>query len=423
MRYFVPVIIIPLYILIIDIYTFKGVMLLIRRRKLLIFRRLVPIVFILTSLFFIITQIWLFSNPSMASDLDSYPSVFRLLGLLVLVYVPKTVFSLFHFIEDIIWLIFYYYNKIKDKINPSRKRIIIYSRKLGIRFLTNTGAILSLLLFLALLYAMVFGRFNYTVRKEVISFKNLPARFDGLRIVQISDLHFGSMIGNENKFNKAVKIINSLNADLVVFTGDMVNNYAEEVNGWVSMLSEIKASFGKFSVLGNHDYGDYLTWESELLKKKNLEKLKSYHKKTGFKLLENESYSFRIDSQIINIVGVGNWGVPPFPQYGDLQKALSGTDDSFKILLSHDPTHWDAQVVNSTDIALTLSGHTHGFQFGIDFRKFKWSPVQYLYKQWSGLYNNKDQYLFVNRGTGYIGFPGRFGVWPEITLIELKTIR
>lgn len=422
MRSYVPVVFTLLFILLIDFYTIKGIFLLRIKKKSLFYKKILPLVFIISGLFFLLSQLWLFTNPSLYSGPDVYSSVFTLLGLFVLVYLPKTIFCIFHFLEDILWFLIFLIYKFGDIVKPSGKKIILHSRKHGIKIISKIGAVISLLLFFALLYSMIFGRFDFQVKQEIVYSNKLPECFNGIKIVQISDLHAGSFGKHKNKLTRAVQKINSLDPDFVFFTGDMINNYAGEMEGWVEILSEIKAQIGKYSILGNHDYGNYSEWDSEFAKEQNLNELIKYHKKIGFELLENESVTISIQNQSINILGVENWGLPPFPIYGDLKKATSEAEMEFKILLSHDPSHWAAEVVPETDIDITFSGHTHGFQFGVDLAWFQWSPVQYKYPHWAGLYSNGGQYLYVNKGLGYVGFPGRFGSWPEITLVELRTV-
>ena len=216
-------------------------------------------------------------------------------------------------------------------------------------------------------------------------------------------------------------MINHLDPDLIFFTGDLVNNCSWELDNWDSVLKQLTARMGKYAVLGNHDYGDYKKWDTEEMKLKNFEEIKDFYKKINFKLLLNEAEIIDNNGDIMAIVGVENWGNPPFKQYGDLSKSLKNiTDIPFKMLLSHDPSHWSKEVIGKTDIALTLSGHTHGMQAGINLKNKRWSPIKYKYKHWAGLYKNKHQFLYVNRGLGWLGFPGRLGMRPEITLIELE---
>jgi len=282
------------------------------------------------------------------------------------------------------------------------------------------GLIAGFLPFFTIVYAIFGARYHFKVNTVKVKAECLPESFSGLKVVHISDLHLGSFGFRYHIFEKAVNMINDLHPDLIFFTGDLVNNYAWELRGWEPILGKMKAERGKFSVLGNHDYGDYSQWETETEKQENFDYIKKFHKNVGFHLLMNESAKFTIGDQTIAIIGVENWGKPPFKQYGDLDKALHNVRDiPFKILLTHDPTHWDAAVVGQTDITLTLSGHTHGMQAGVSIGNRQWSPIQLKYKQWSGLYKNKLQQLYVNRGLGWLGFPGRIGMRPEITLIEL----
>ena len=268
---------------------------------------------------------------------------------------------------------------------------------------------------------MIKGRFNFRIVNETIHFHNLPVDFENFKIVQISDIHIGSFLGHENKVTRAIDLVNDQNPDLILFTGDLVNNFAEELNGWVPILSKLKAKYGLYSILGNHDYGDYFDWKNMNEKEQNLQKLIHLHKQIGFNLLLNDSAIIKKDNSEIALIGVENWGLPPFPQHGDLKKALiNAINVPFKILMSHDPSHWDVEVLDKTDINLTLSGHTHGMQFGIEIGNIKWSPVKYKYPRWAGLYKESNQYLYVNRGFGNIGYPGRVGMPPEITVIELK---
>tara|TARA_R110002050_G_scaffold300287_1_gene468588 strand:- start:16063 stop:17283 length:1221 start_codon:yes stop_codon:yes gene_type:complete len=282
------------------------------------------------------------------------------------------------------------------------------------------GVFFGFLPFFVIVYAVFRAVYRFKVHKVVIKSDLLPSSFSGLRIVQISDLHLGSFNYRYHILDRAITTINQLNPDFIFFTGDLVNNYAWELNGWEKVLGQLSAKMGKYSVLGNHDYGDYSKWESEEERKSNFEDIKDFHSKIGFKLLLNEAECIESEGEKIAIVGVENWGNPPFKQYGDLQKALrkvNGID--YKILLSHDPSHWSGEVLDKTNIALTLSGHTHGMQAGINIKNKEWSPIKYKYKHWAGLYDLGPQFLYVSRGLGWMGFPGRLGMRPEITFIEL----
>lgn len=267
---------------------------------------------------------------------------------------------------------------------------------------------------------IIFGKYRHTVRKVKLKIKNLPESFKGYKIVQISDVHAGSFF-HPDKLQQAINLINEQHADLVLFTGDMVNNYADEFKPFIPLFKSIKAKDGKFSILGNHDYGDYGAWDSAAEKAQNIPNLEKYEAAAGFRLLKNENVTIERNGDKIYILGVENWGIPPFPQYGDLDKALQDVpENAVKILMSHDPSHFDEEVKNNPiNIQLTLSGHTHGMQFGLDLKNIRWSPVQFKYKKWADLYESNGKYLYVNRGFGVIAYPGRVGVKPEITVFEL----
>ena len=290
------------------------------------------------------------------------------------------------------------------------------------KFVSQMAIALGAIPFSSLLYGMYKGRYNYRVLNYTLEYENLPDGFDGFQITQISDLHCGSF-DNTKKVAYGLDLIDKQKSDLVLFTGDMVNNKANEARPWVEFIAKIKAPYGKFSVLGNHDYGDYSDWENEAGKKQNMEEMYQIHQDMGFDLLLNESRYIEKNGDRIALVGVENWGAGRFKKAGDLEKSISKIEpNDFKILLSHDPSHWEAEVIpHAYPFHLTLSGHTHGFQFGIEIPGWiKWSPIQWRYKQWAGIYENKEQKLNVNRGFGYLAYPGRVGIWPEITVITLK---
>jgi uncharacterized protein len=287
-------------------------------------------------------------------------------------------------------------------------------------FLTWTGMLAGGALFGSLLYG--FGnKYRYQLKKFQLAFSNLPAGFKGLKIVQISDVHCGSFT-SKDAVQKGIDKIMEQKPDLILFTGDLVNNTADEMMDYMSVFSQLKAPMGVYSVLGNHDYGDYVDWESPVAKTANLDSLKKVHADLGWRLLVNEHVVLEKNSEQIALIGIENWSAKArFPKYGDMKKAYAGSESfPFKILMSHDPSHWDAQVRKEySDVDLMLSGHTHGMQFGVELPWFKWSPVQYVYKQWAGLYEEGRQKLYVNRGYGFIGYPGRVGILPEITVLEL----
>jgi len=338
------------------------------------------------------------------------------IGLFLTLYIPKIFIMILMFGEDIIRLPQACYKYFTEGIAaegnylPSRRQ-----------FVSQIALGLAAIPFAGFLYGMVKGKYNFKVLKYTLFFEDLPEAFDGYKITQISDIHSGSF-DNKEKVEYAVDLVNEQASNAILFTGDLVNNTAKEMIPWKDTFKRLKADDGIFSILGNHDYGDYVQWNSEVEKEQNLEDLKSIQKELGFDLLLNESRFIERENQRIAIVGVENWG-RGFKQKGDLKKAASTIDkDDFKILMSHDPTHWQERVIDDDyHYHLTLSGHTHGMQFGIEIPGFiKWSPVKWRYKYWAGVYKERGQYINVNRGLGYLAFPGRVGIWPEITVIELK---
>jgi predicted MPP superfamily phosphohydrolase len=318
------------------------------------------------------------------------------------------------FFEDLsrIALSVYHFFATEQKIQLPERR----------KFFSQVALALGAIPFSSLLYGMYQGRYNYRVLKYTLTYPSLPDSFDGFQITQISDLHCGSF-DHPEKVAYGMELINQQKSDLLLFTGDLVNNKSSEARPWVDLVANIEAPYGKFSVLGNHDYGDYSSWESEAAKQKNMEEMFQTHKDMGFDLLLNESRYIEKNGEKIALVGVENWGAGRFKKAGDLEKSIAQIQpEDFKILLSHDPSHWEAEVLpHSYPFHLTLSGHTHGFQFGIEIPGWiKWSPIQWRYKHWAGIYEEKEQKLNVNRGFGYLAYPGRVGIWPEISVITLK---
>lgn len=285
------------------------------------------------------------------------------------------------------------------------------------------GLLSGFLPFFVIGYGIFKAAYHFKVYHHRLKFQTLPTAFDGLRIVQISDIHVGSLNHRYHVIQRAVQKINHLHPDYIFITGDLINNYGWELEGWESTFRALKANRAKIAILGNHDYGDYSHWDSLDEKAANLETLKNFYTKIDFTLLLNNAWVDREHHATLAVVGVENWGKPPFKQYGDLQEALREVEQiPFKILLSHDPSHWEAEVLEKTDIALTLSGHTHGMQAGFQLGNLQWSPIKFKYKHWAGLYEKLGQYLYVNRGLGWLGFPGRIGMRPEITLLELLSV-
>jgi len=345
-----------------------------------------------------------------------------LMALIFIMFVPRMLALGVFLIDDIIRLFKYLFSW----LNSSAEVQINSSGISRSKFLQLTGLSVFGVFLSAFTYGVFKGGYNYKVLKRKLKIANLPKQFEGLKIVQISDLHVGSFFSIK-PLEEAIEIINQQKADLIFFTGDLVNEVSEEAVPFVPVLKKMKANLGVYSILGNHDYGDYFYDKNspDVIEKKkhNKDLMKSIHEQSGFNLLLDESVQLERGGDEISIVGVENWGAKArFPKYGKLHKAVKGTEKSkVKLLLSHDPSHWDAQVrTEYQDIDVTFSGHTHGMQFGIEIPGFiKWSPVKYLYKQWAGLYEEGNQKLYVNRGLGFIGYPGRVGISPEVSVFEL----
>jgi predicted MPP superfamily phosphohydrolase len=339
-----------------------------------------------------------------------------ILSIFLTLFFTKLFFILVLFIGDIAR---FFYGIVRYFVKPKNKIVKPFfpARR---RFISELAVLVAALPFTSFFYAMLKGKYDYRLHKQTIYFDDLPEAFDGFTITQISDIHSGSFDKMEG-VQKGIDIAKAQKSDLFVFTGDLVNNAAWEIEPYLKMFSELKAPFGQFSILGNHDYGDYVNWNSDTEKAANLDKLKEHHKTLGYRLMLDENIVLEKGGQKLSLIGVQNWG-RGFIQIGNLDKALVGVpEDAFKILLSHDPTHWEEKVrFNPTIIHLTLAGHTHGAQFGVETAGFRWSPVQYRYLDWAGLINEKNRYLYVNRGFGFLAFSGRLGIWPEITVITLK---
>jgi len=370
-------------------------------------------VYLLVSLVIIVSLYFLLNSNSPTHF--SQPPISYLFGLFLVLIIPKLLVIIFMLGEDITRLIFGLY----FKIFTNEQNFYIPSRR---KFLSTLALGVAAIPFSTLLYGMIKGKYNFKVLKYELEFADLPEAFDGFTMTQISDIHSGSF-DNKNKISYAVDLINQQDSDAIFFTGDLVNNVADEMDDWKELFSNLSAKEGVFSVLGNHDYGDYIRWNSEEEKLKNLNKLKKIQSEMGWNLLLNENFYIKRKNQKIAIVGVENWGENGFKQAGDLDAACKNINNSdFKVLLSHDPSHWKSRVKNDDrNFQLTLSGHTHGMQFGIEIPGWiKWSPVKYRYENWAGIYEEKGRFINVNRGFGFLGYPGRVGIWPEITVIKLK---
>ncbi|WP_281636393.1 metallophosphoesterase [Flavobacterium marginilacus] len=391
---------------IIELYAFQAVKTLIKMRWMLISYQVIS---------FLLFAFILYSFTQFDRSVGQTKQTMFTMGLLLLVYVPKIVTMIILLGEDVFRIAagavnYFIDNNNKADFLPSRRK-----------FVSQIGLGLAAIPFLSLIYGIFEGKYNFKVIKQAVHFPDLPDAFDGFTITQISDVHSGSF-DNPEKISYAIDLVNEQNSDLILFTGDIVNTHAKEMHPWIETFNRIKEhKYGKFSVLGNHDYGEYVTWPSQKAKDENFEGIKKLYGDIGFQLLLNEHTFIEKDGEKIALVGVENWG-RNFKQAGDLKKASQHlTKEDFKILMSHDPSHWN-EVVQHDDkhFQLTLSGHTHGMQFGIEIPGvFKWSLAQYVYKQWAGLYENLGRYVYVNRGFGFHAYPGRVGIMPEITVIQL----
>ena len=358
----------------------------------------------------------LFYTVVLERSTSNEPRLMYAIGFFISLFVFQILVTILLLGEDIFRIpqgIYAYFSKMPDQVQflPQRRKLI-----------SQIAIGLAAIPFASLLYGMFRGKYNFKVLSYKLEYDDLPEAFEGFKIAQISDIHSGSF-DNPKKVQYGVDLVNAQDADVVFFTGDLVNNRAEEILPWIQTFKKINAKHGVYSILGNHDYGDYSPWESPEAKKKNMEDLKKAQKKMGWDLLLNESRFIEKKGQRIAILGVENWGSGGFKKAGDLNKALSNVAaEDFKILMSHDPSHWEAEVIpHPFNIHLTLSGHTHGMQFGIEIPGWiKWSPIKWRYKQWAGIYEKLNQRLNVNRGFGYLAYPGRVGIWPEVTVITLN---
>ncbi len=398
------------FVLLIEVYAFQAFKTITRTRWILLAYQITSIAIVL----YIIYNVSQFDRST-----GQNKQTLLTIGLLLLTFIPKLVLTFVLFGEDMYRVAvacIRYFTTTHDNGDflPNRRK-----------FISQLALGLAAIPLASLIYGMYKGRYNFRVLKSVITFDDLPASFDGFKILHISDIHSGSF-DNAEKINYAIDLINEQEMDILLFTGDIVNTHAKEMLPWIETFKRIKTpKFGKFSVLGNHDYGEYVTWKSNKEKLQNFEAIKNLHPQIDFKLLLNESVSIKNNTDEIQLVGVENWG-HNFKQAGDLTLASKNvTAQDFKILMSHDPSHWEYEVKkHPKNFQLTLSGHTHGMQFGIEIPGFfRWSPVQYVYKQWAGLYEQYNRYIYVNRGFGFHAYPGRVGIWPEITVIELKKNR
>ncbi|WP_282074313.1 metallophosphoesterase [Maribacter aquivivus] len=394
------IVLLCLVILGIDIFAFYWLLSITRPIESEILKNLIYILFWVFTIGLITAILLLKIKLDLVAPERQQLIISKLYGLTVSSFIPKLIFV-------IVISLLYFSN-------------FMFSQEASLIVIPVIGLLSGFLPFFIILYAIFSAVYRFKVHHIRLKLETLPQQFNGIRIVHISDLHLGSFNYKYHILERAVKKINELNPDLIFFTGDLVNNFSWELRGWHTVLKKLKAKYGKFAVLGNHDYGDYSQWATPEEKRRNFNEIQEFYIKTDFSLLRNEAKLIEKANTSLSIIGVENWGNPEFKKYGDLQKAMKNVDGAnFNILLSHDPTHWSEEVAHHTNITLTLSGHTHGMQAGINFRTKKWSPIKYKYKHWAGLYKENNQYLYVTRGLGWMGFPGRLGMRPEITLIEL----
>ncbi|WP_445956125.1 metallophosphoesterase [Yeosuana sp.] len=403
-RFLVMLIIFSVLFFLIEFYAFQAL-------KTITKNKFIRVLWILIALAIYINLFYtIFSTPRSAGQTKGFQLA---AGFLLTFLIPKLFIVIVMFGEDMVRV----FQKTISFMLPSETQPMHGRRT----FISQIALGLAAIPFASFLYGIFQGRYNYKVLKYQLSFEDLPEAFDGFTITQISDIHSGSFT-NREKIQYGIDLIKEQKSDLLLFTGDIVNNKADEMDAWVDAFKDFEAPFGKFSILGNHDYGDYVDWPSKEDKIDNFQAVKELHPKIGFDLLLNDHRYIEKDGQKIALIGIENWG-KGFNQAGDLQKATVGVQkEDFKILMSHDPSHWEYKVKQDDfNYHLTLSGHTHGLQMGIEIPGFfKWSPSQYVYKQWAGLYHEYGRFINVNRGFGYHAFPGRVGIWPEITVIELK---
>ncbi|WP_291110725.1 metallophosphoesterase [Flavobacterium sp. UBA6195] len=394
------------FVVILEIYAFQAFKTLIKSKAFFVFYFITSAI----ALIYIVYQLTNFDR-----SVGQTPQTMMTFGLLLLLYVPKLLLTIILFGEDIVR----FFAGLFGVITKSGSESFLPERR---RFVSQIALGIATIPFASFLYGITIGKYNYKVIRQTLFFPDLPDAFDGTTITHISDVHSGSFDDAE-KIQYAIDLINEQNSDMVLFTGDIVNTHATEMDPWIDTFKGIhNPKYGKFSVLGNHDYGEYVDWPSKQDKARNFENIKAIHDKIDFKLLLNEHVKIKKDNQELAIVGVENWG-RKFGERGDLNLASKGlSKEDFKIVMSHDPSHWDEKIQHDDNhYHLTLSGHTHGLQFGIEIPGWiKWSPVQYVYKQWAGLYENAGRYIYVNRGFGFHAYPGRVGIMPEITVIELK---
>jgi len=400
----------------VEIYAFKGMRHMTAHWDLGAKRIATIVYWLSTVICFGLTFYMISQRQNFAMNYKSYGLFNFTIGFFFLVFVSKLLFGTFHLINDIASIVISWFQTKPLVVDEDHQKVN------RLQFFNQLGLGITGLYAVSALYGFTKGKYGFRVCQETIYFDDLPASFDGLKIVQVSDMHLGSFNGALEDVQAGFDLVNSLDADYVFFTGDLVNNFSDEAEPWIPMLKGIQAKRGKFSILGNHDYGDYALRPYPDKQKAHFERMLQIHEEAGFKLLRNESVKLESGSDSIRLLGTENWG-KGFQQYGDFDATMQGAEEGeFKIMLSHDPTFWEEHLLNKTNVHLTLSGHTHGAQFGVELPSLgiKFSPVSLRYKRWGGLYTEGKQHLYINRGFGFVAFPGRVGMPPEITLLELR---
>ena len=406
-------------LIVIDIYAFQAFRYVIRNYSKRAIRRITYLYWIISLICFsiiVLTQL---------TDWHSWNAYIRTYGLALLIITipPKIILDVFVLTDDVVRFFRWIFIKTSSLFQKTKPEKTVPGSTSISRssFIIKMGLLIGSIPFFSLIYGMAFNAYKYKIRRLKLVLPDLPESFDGFKIVQISDVHTGSFL-NADPLTRAVNIINEQKPDVVFFTGDLVNYKHDEALPYIGILKKIEAKHGVFSIFGNHDYGDYYKWKNKEDKENDILELKKVHSQLGWNLLWDEHHHIELNGEKITVIGVQNCSGHGFHSYGSLEKATKGINYSpVNILLSHDPSHWQKEVNKKYPrIDLTLSGHTHGMQFGVEIPGFKWSPVQYVYKEWAGLYHENNQYLYVNRGLGFIGYPGRVGILPEITVLELR---
>lgn len=391
-----------------DFYSYQATKVLIARKSNR-FKRKVRLIFVIQAALSLLLTVYL-----MFSQTGTVQFTF-LLSIVVMSYTAKLLAVILTFFDDIRRVLRWFFEGRKRRYE---RRVASGQKMPRSKFLARSAVVMATLPIVTMSFGIVSGAYDYRIRRRRVYLPNLPKGFEGIKVAQLSDIHSGSFF-DKTAVQGGIDLLMAEKPDMVFFTGDLVNNQTKEVNEYIDLFSKVKADLGVFSTLGNHDYGDYMAWPSVAAKRQNLMDMIKVHERMGWNLLMNEHEAIRVGQDQIAVLGVENWGTK-FVKHGRLDHAALNAEGDVKLLLSHDPSHWDAQIrTQAPDIDITFSGHTHGMQLGVEIGDFRWSPSKYIYKQWADLYQEANQYLYVNRGYGFLGFPGRIGILPEIAIFEL----